>query len=91
MLLWLTNAKHFTELHVLSDYWYIILDNESRYLTTFQTGLGWYLHLARDITVFGSGDEIEQVSADHDLNLKLLLQLNKEKVQHKELDSWVAL
>lgn len=46
-----------------------------------------------DIIVFGSGDKLDQASADHDLNLKLLLQRcrerkikpNKEKVQLKEL------
>lgn len=69
----------------------LVLDNESRYLTTFQTGLEWYLHFACDISVFGSRDEIEQASADHDLNLKLLLQLNKEIVQQKESESWGAL
>ncbi|CAE1266825.1 unnamed protein product [Acanthosepion pharaonis] len=98
----LTNAEYFTKLDVTSAYSHVILDNESSYLTTFQTGFRRYrwlrlpfgtcvsseifqkrLHLPLDglngvacvadgIIVFGSGDELDQASADHDLNLKLL-------------------
>ena len=99
----LQNAKVFSILDLKSGNWHVKVDEESSFLTTFNTQFGRYrwlrlpfglnvsaeifqrqLHqvlvdiegiacIADDITVIGSGDDVEEATKVHDQRIRVLL------------------
>ena len=48
----LSKAKYFKKLDLASGYWHVVLDEDSSYLTTFQTAFGRYRWLSLPFGLF---------------------------------------
>ena len=94
----LSGARYFTKLDARSGYWAIKLENQSSFLTTFNTPYGRYRFLRLPFGIKASQDEFQyhidqcyeglsgvqtivddRTRAEHDLNLRKVLQRSREK------------
>ena len=99
----LSGARYFTKLDVRSGYWAIKLENQSSFLTTFNTPYGRYRFLRLPFGIKSSQDDFQyhidqcyeglsgvqtivddilvygRTRAEHDLNLRKVLQRSREK------------